>query len=283
MLMASLSMSAASCSGAEGEVPARFLAFSELDGAWLEQEVTGWVAERGRKLCAARAQDEALTIDGSAPAEVAIQFDFKGAHRTRTVLRGPESAELFRYEVAATAEELVRSTWEAPPPPRVGLLVRGELDPLGSGAFGAGGSIGVGLFVLPSVCLELLGGGGVLTSQTLATGGSVSGTVVRGTFSVSWLPVQLGVFRAGPRASVQAGLLTTRVKEDDLPETSGGTPWLAAGGGLTIGLATRHLMLQLFGELGAILLGTTVLSEGVPVHQVRGLLGVVGLQAGWLW
>ncbi|MDP1829923.1 MAG: hypothetical protein Q8L48_42065 [Archangium sp.] len=276
-------MSAASCSGAEGEVPARFVAFGDADSTWLEQEIAGWVAERDRKLCSARAGDEALTIDGSAPLEVAIEFDFKGAHRTRRVLRGSESAELFRYQVAATAEELVRSTWEAPPPPRVGVFARGEVAPLGTGPFAVGGAIGVGLFVLPTLCLELAGGGGALTATTLPTGGTVTGSVVRGTFSASWLPLQAGVFRAGPRASVQAGLLSSSVREEGLTPSTGATPWLAAGGGLTVGVATRHLMLQLFGELGALLIGTTVLSEGVPVHQVRGLLGTVGLQAGWLW
>ncbi|MDP2275085.1 MAG: hypothetical protein Q8K32_30355 [Archangium sp.] len=283
MLVASLSMTAATCSGAEGEVPARFVAFNADDAAWLEKEVSEWVSERGRSLCAARSEDEALTLDGSAQLEAVIEFDFNGAHRTRTVLRGTESAELFRYQVAATAEELVRSTWEAPPPPRFSVLVRGEFTPFGTGTLGAGGSLGVGLFVLPTWCLELMLGGGALLAQTLPTGGTVSGALARGTLSASWLPVQLGIFRAGPRASVQAGVLSTRVNEEALPATTGLTPWLGAGGGLTLGIATRHVMVQLFGEVGALLLGTTVLSEGLPVHQVRGVFGTAGLQAGWLW
>ncbi len=283
MLVASLSMTAATCSGAEGEVPARFVAFNQDDAAWLEKEVSEWVRERGRSLCAARSQDEALTLDGTAQLEAVIEFDFNGAHRTRTVLRGTESAELFRYQVAATAEELVRSTWEAPPPPRFSVLVRGEFTPFGTGTLGSGGSLGVGLFVLPVLCLELMLGGGALLAQTLPTGGTVSGALARGTLSASWLPVQLGIFRAGPRASVQAGVLSTRVNEEALPATTGLTPWLGAGGGLTLGIATRHVMVQVFGEVGAVLLGTTVLSEGLPVHQVRGVFGTAGLQAGWLW
>ncbi len=283
MLVASLSMTAATCSGAEGEVPARFVAFNQDDAAWLEKEVTAWVSERGRTLCAARETDDALTLDGSAQLEAVIEFDFKGAHRTRTVLRGTGSAELFRYQVAATAEELVRSTWEAPPPPRFSVLLRGELNPFSSGTLGAGGSLGVGLFVLPTLCLELMLGGGALTPQTIPTGGTVAGALARGTLSASWLPVQLGLFRAGPRASVQAGVLSTSVNADAVPARTGLTPWLGAGGGLTLGIATRHVMVQLFGEVGALLLGTTVLSEGVPVHQVRGLFGTAGLQAGWLW
>lgn len=283
MLVASLSMTAATCSGAEGEVPARFVAFNQDDTAWLEKEVSQWVSERGRTLCGARAQDDALTLDGSAQLEAVIEFDFQGAHRTRTVLRGTESAELFRYQVAATAEELVRSTWEAPPPPRFGVLVRGEFNAFGTGTLGVGGSLGVGLFLVPTLCLELLLGGGALMAQTLPTGGTVSGVLARGTLSASWLPVQLGIFRAGPRVSIQAGVLSSSVNEEALPATTGVTPWLGAGGGLTLGIATRHVMVQLFGEVGALLLGTTVLSEGLPVHQVRGLFGTAGLQAGWLW
>ncbi len=283
MLVASLSMTAATCSGAEGEVPARFVAFNQDDTAWLEKEVTQWVSERGRTLCAAREKDEALTIDGSAQLEAVIEFDFKGTHRTRTVSRGTESAELFRYQVAATAEELARSTWEAPPPARFSVMVRGEVNPLGSGPLGFGGSVGVGLFVLPTLCLELVLGGGALTAQAIPSGGTVSGWVARGTLSASWLPVQLGLFRAGPRVSVQAGALSSSVNQEPLPATTGLTPWLAAGGGLTLGIATRHVMVQLFGEVDALLLGTTVLSEGLPVHEVRGLFGTAGVQAGWLW
>jgi hypothetical protein len=283
MLVASLSLTAASCTGAEGEVPSRFVAFSEADAAWLEQEMSGWVSARERTLCAARPGDEALSLDASAQLEVTIEFDFKGAHRTRTVLRGSESAELFRYQVAATAEELVRSTWEAPPPPRVGVLVRGEVTPFGSGLLGLGGAAGVAVFVLPSLSLELLAGGGAMTATTLPAGGTVTASLARATLSASWLPIQAGVFRAGPRASFQGGALFTSVREEAAPATNATTAWLSAGGGVTVGLQTRHLMLQVFGEIGATLIGTTVLSEGVPVHQVGGLLGTAGLQAGWLW
>lgn len=279
MVLVALSFASAKCSGAEGEVPAHFVGFSEADGAWLEQELTRWVSQRDRRLCEG---EPGLTIE-LGELEVAIRFDFKDVHQTRTAARSGLLDELFRYQVAATAEELVRSTWEGRPSPRFAILARGEVMPLGAGSFFIGGRLGVGLFVVPSLCLELWGGGSALTEAPLPGGGASSGNVMGGAFSVSWLPLRLGMVRAGPRASVQAGALTVRVTQPDAPSVSGTTPWLALFGGATLGLELRHVALQLVGEVGSTLAGATVQAEGVPVQRVGGLLGTASVQVGLLW
>lgn len=268
-LVVSLSAAAALCTGSEAEVPARFVGWEVADAAWLEQELSGWVAARERALCAG---PKGLTLEAN-ELEVVVRFEFKGQVRARTVSRASESSELFRYQVAATAEELVRSTWEAPPPPRFGVLARGAWGPAGGGSF-FGGGVGLAVFLVPSLGVEVLisgsamGANGVISSASLFTG----------TLSVSWLPVRLGVFRAGPRASVQAGVMNVTVDA-----TRGVTPWVMVGGGATVGLEFRHLVVQLLGEVGAALVGPTVLEEGVPVQRVRGLSGTVGAQVGWSW
>jgi hypothetical protein len=145
---------------------------------------------------------------------------------------------------------------------------------LGEGATLVGGGVGAALFLLPSLSLELVVGGASL----LPSGVITSGAVLDGTLSVSWLPVRLGVFRAGPRASVSGGALFLAV---DMVNST--LPWLSLGGGATVGLEFRHLAIQLFGEVGSVLVGAVVLAEGLPVQRVRGLEGSFGAQVSYQW
>jgi hypothetical protein len=275
--------SSASGAGADEEVPVRLLSWNDEDAAALEQELSGWISEHDRKLCrpGARASDVGLTIERG-ELEAVITFVYETQRRTRTVPRVSE-ASLFRYQVAAAAEELVRSTWEAPPPARFGLLARGHFDFLGGGQWLGGGSLGAGLFVIPTLCVELTADVSGLTALPLPPGGSVSGAHFGGTVSASWLPVRLSLFRAGPRASVSAGALSVRVHEDGSTDATGVTPWLVARGGASLGVETRHVMVLALAEAGWAFTGAAVEVEGVRVQSIRGFVAQVGLQVGWLW
>jgi hypothetical protein len=281
-LVAAVSMAATSvCSGAEAEVPVRFVGWSADDAAWLEAELARWVTERDRTLCSARTSDEALALEGTG-LEARIEFTFKGMRRERSVPKSSD-AGLFRYQVAAAAEELARSTWEAPPPPRFGVLARGELDALVAGQWLAGGGVGVTLFLWPSFSVQLFATFSGLQGAPLATGGTVGGFRVGGGLSLSWLPVRPGVFRAGPRASLQVAALSVTVREPDSVGGTGVTPWVQAGGGVTLGVELRHVTLLAFSELGFVIAGAAVELEGARLQRVRGTAGTFGLQAGWLW
>lgn len=278
LTLVSLLVLNAACAGADTEVPVRVAGFTDADAEWLRTELAGWVSSHDRRVCEG---DRGLTLTLT-ELEVLVTFDFKGRHHERALSRGAESAELFRYQVAATAEELVRATWEAPPAARFGVFARGALTPLAVGPALISGGAGVEFFPLPSVGLELSGDGGALTKTTLPLGGEVSGSVVRGALSLSWLPLRPGVLRAGLRAGGEAGALSLTVSEG-ATSTSGTAPWLAVRGGVTVGLEVKHFAVALHGEVGGALLGGAVLSEGVPVLRVRGLFGAVTLQAGVRW
>lgn len=269
------------CSGDEAEVPVRLVGWSADDAAWLEAELARWVTERDRSLCAARASDQALSLQAT-ELEALIQFTFKGVRRERSVPKTSDSG-LFRYQVAAAAEELARSTWEAPPPPRFGVLARGEFDALFTGPWLSGGGLGVTAFVLPELSVELFATFCGLQGAPLATGGTVGGFRVGGVVTLSWLPLRVGVFRAGSRASLQVAALSVVVRDPEAPEARGVTPWVQAGGGVTVGLELRHFTLLAFSEVGLVFAGAAVELEGARVQQIRGAAGTFGLQAGWLW
>ncbi|MFZ5443558.1 MAG: hypothetical protein ACOZQL_26365 [Myxococcota bacterium] len=276
LTLVSLMLLTATCSGDDAEVPVRVEGFSEDDARWLRAELAAWVEARERRVCDGAG---GLTLQ-LGELEAVISFEFKGQRRERSVSR-TDGAELFRYQVAAAAEELVRSTWEAPPPPRFGLFARGGVAPLGVGPLLAGGGAGAEWFVHPALGLELSADGGALTRTTLPTGGEVSGSVVRGALAVSWVPVRVGVLRAGLRVGGQAGALTLAVKEET--SVSATTPWLGVSGGACVGLEFKRLAVGVVGEVGAVLLGGAVLAEGVPVLRVRGLFGDVSLRVGVRW
>ena len=73
MLMASLSAAAVTCAGSEAEVPVHFVGWAEADAAWLEQELTGWVAAHERRLCAGH-EGQGLSLEAG-ETEVTIHFD----------------------------------------------------------------------------------------------------------------------------------------------------------------------------------------------------------------
>lgn len=269
------------CTGGEAEVPVRFNGWSTDDATWLEGELARWVTERDRTLCSARATDEALALE-STQLEAVIHFTFKGVRRERSVPRSSD-AGLFRYQVAAAAEELARSTWEAPPPPRFGLLARGEFDALLAGQWLAGGGLGATLFLLPSLSLEVFAAFSGLQGAALATGGTVGGFRLGGVLSLSWLPLRLGAFRAGPRASARVAALSVVVREPDAPDARGVAAWVQVGGGVTLGLEWRHFTLLAFSELGFVIAGAAVELEGARIQRIRGTAGTFGLQVGWLW
>lgn len=276
--------SSATGAGADEEVPVRLVRWSDEDATALEQELSAWISEHDRKLCrpASRSSgDVGLTIERN-ELEAVILFVFENQRRTRTVPRASE-AGLFRYQVAAAAEELVRSTWEAPPPARFGVLARGGVSFLGSGQLLGGGSLGAGLFVLPTLCVELTADVAGLRGVPLSTGGNVSGGLFGGTVSASWLPIRLAAFRAGPRASVSLGALSVLVHEEGSTDATGVAPWVVARGGASVGLETRHLMVLAVGEAGWAFSGAAVEVEGVRVQSIRGFVAQVGLQVGWLW
>jgi hypothetical protein len=276
ILVLSMSLTGAACSGNEAEVPVRIAGWDDSDRAWLEQELARWMSQRERTLCDG---SNGLVIE-LADLEARIRFDFKGAQRTRTLPRAGPVDELFRYETAATAEELVRSTWEAPPPPRFTLLARAAVFPTGAGPVWGGGSIGAGVFVLPSLSIELHAGVAGLNSTSFAT---VTGALVSGTVSVSWQPLRASVFRAGPRASAQVGALSLDVTAPDSVSSSGVVPWVWLGGGLSAGLEFKRFSIHLIGEIGSAVAGASVLVEGVPALRLQGLSGMAAVQAGWSW
>lgn len=278
ILVLSMSLTGAACTGNEAEVPTRIVGWDEADRSWLEQELTRWLAQRERVSCEG---DSGLTIQ-LGDLEVQVRYAFKGTVRTRSLPRAGPVTELFRYESAATAEELVRSTWEAPPPPRFAILARAVVWPTSAGPVFGGASLGAALFVLPSVSVELHAGVAGLGSTSFSSTASVTGSVVSGTLSASWLPLRASVFRAGPRASAQLGALSLEVSAPE-SSRSGVTPWVWLGGGLSAGLEFKRFSLLLIGEVGSAIVGGTVLVEGVPTLRLQGLSGQAALQAGWSW
>ena len=73
------------------------------------------------------------------------------------------------------------------------------------------------------------------------------------------------------------------VREPDSVGGTGVTPWVQAGGGVTLGVELRHVTLLAFSELGFVIAGAAVELEGARLQRVRGTAGTFGLQAGWLW
>lgn len=277
--------SASSGAGSDEEVSVRLVRWSEDDSAWLEQELARWISEQDRKLCTPRtssSEDMGLTIESN-ELEAVITFVFQNQRRTRSVPRASESS-LYRYQVAVAAEELVRSTWEAPPPPRFAILGRGDFSFLGGGGqFLGGGSLGAGLFLLPSVCVELMASLAGLGAPTLTSGGTVSGLELSGSLAATWLPIAISVFRAGPRGSFTLGALSVRVREAGSTDANGLAPWLVARGGLAVGIETRKLLALAVLEAGYALSGAAVDVEGVRTQTTRGFVAHAGLQVGWLW
>lgn len=279
ILALSMSLAATACVGGDDEVPTQLVGWSEADAAWLAQELSRWMGERERTRCDGA---PGLTLE-LAELEVRVRFEFKGTTRVRTLPRAGPVDELLRYQSAATAEELVRSTWEAPPPPRFAVLARGAVFPTVVGPVMGGGSIGAAVCALPSLSFELHAGAAVLGATSFAETASVTGSLFSGTASVSWLPLRVGVFRAGPRASAQVGALSLEVRGAEGETASGVVPWVWLGGGVSAGVEFKHLSLLLIGEFGAAVAGGAVLLEGVPTLRLRGPSGMAALQAGWSW
>lgn len=276
--------SASSGAGSDEEVPVRLVRWSEDDSAWLQQELARWISEQDRKLCTpgTSGADAGLTIESN-ELEAVITFVFQNQRRTRSVARASESS-LFRYQVAVAAEELVRSTWEAPPPPRFAILGRGDFSYLGGGGqFLGGGSLGAGLFLLPSLCVELMASLAGLGAPALTTGGTITGLEISGSLAATWLPIAISIFRAGPRASFTLGALSARVSEAGSSDASGVAPWMVARGGLAAGIETRKLLLLAVVEAGYAFSGAAVDVEGVRTQTTRGFVVHAGIHVGWLW
>ena len=190
--------------------------------------------------------------------------------------------ELFRYQVAAATEELLRSTWEQPPPPRFKLFALGIVRPLATGPLLVGGGAGLAFAPAPWLSLEASGGGAAVLPLAVE-GATVRGNLVTATLSASWLPVRVGLLSAGPRLAARAGALGLEVLSADGSRVVATTPWLDLGGGVVVGLSGRRFSVDLVAEVNSALLGAAVLSEGVRVASLRGLMGSFSLEAGWRW
>jgi len=184
------------CAGGDADVPVRFVDVPADDVAWLEDELAAWVRQRDRRLCLAREGDAGLTVGRDDFGATTLDFTFQGQRSSRSVSPGAPSQELFRYQLAAAAEELVRSTWEGPPPPRFAVLARVGAQPLATGPLFLGGAVGAGLYLVPSLRVELLLG----ASAALPTAALDAATVIHASLSVSWLPVEhlRGVLLSSP-------------------------------------------------------------------------------------
>jgi len=272
----------ASGAGADEEVPVRLTGWSADDAAWLEGELAAWVGSRERTLCRpAGGGDAGLTIERG-ELEAVITFVFGAERRTRSVSASSD-ASLFRYQVAAAAEELVRSTWEALPSGRFALLLRGDASVFLGGQWLAGGGAGAGYFLVPSLLVDLTADVAALRGLPLSTGGDVGGLQLGGTLGVSWLPIQASAFRAGPRASFSLGALSVRVQQSGVADTTGLSWWVVARGGAALGFQTRRVLVLALAEAGWAFAGAAVEVEGVRAQSIRGFDAQFGVQAGWLW
>ncbi len=279
ILALALSLADTACTGSHDEVPTALVGWADDDEAWLARELSGWVRERGHTRCDG-APGLRLELGEH---EVLVRFELDGAVRTRTLPRAGPVDELLRYQTAATAEELVRSTWEAPAPPRFAVVARAAVFPTVAGPVLGGGAIGVAVFALPSLAFELHAGAAVLGATPLIDAADVRGALFSGTASLSWLPVRLGVFRAGPRASAQVGALSLEVRVADTATASGVVPWVWLGGGLSAGVEVKRFSVSVIGEFGAAVVGGAVLLEGAPTLRLPGASGMAAVQAGWSW
>lgn len=279
-LVAAVAVMAVECSGGEGEVPLRLNGFSAEDASWLEGELGGWVKERDRSLCAARLSDEGLELTLT-QLEATITFRLKGVIQARSLPRDSELV-LFRYQLAAAAEELARTAWETPPPRRLTVFALGHAQLLTGGHVFIGGGVGASFAFIPSVAVELEALGASLLAPGLESGGGVTGSQFAGALALTWLPLRVGVLRAGPRISSRVGALTVSVAEDGIT-TVATTPWADLTGGAFVGLELGRLSVRVVGEAGFAFAGAAVLSEGVAVQRLRGFTGVFGLQAGGAW
>ncbi len=275
------------CEGSAAEIPILLQGWDEHKASWLTSELGAWFSVRDRSLCSAReGETTRLTITAS-ELDATVRFEDNGGSLTRTIQKSATSistpTDLFRYEVATAAEELVHATWERPSVSAVALAIRADVLRLNNGLIFIGGGVGVRWSMTPSWHAELGIFGAGAPRVMLPAGARLSAAVLQGNLSLAWLPVQLGIVRMGPRASVQAGALRLEVTPVGGTPVTGATPWISFLGGASVGIETRRVVFNLYGEFGSVVVGGRVLADGVPVWSARGLLISLGLQAGIRW
>lgn len=267
------------CTGSEHEVALEVAGFNDDDAQWLREELGAWLRHRDHLLCQGAG---GLTVAKGAEG-ISLRFISGLATRERLLLPVEGDAGLLRYQVAAASEELIRSTWEGPRPPRWQLHAAASSHHLSSGVHAVGGSVGGTLFVSEGLGVELVVGAASWLASPLPAGASLGGGALTVDLGLVWAPLRAGAFSAGVRGGVCGGVLFLTVPTSYPAAARGTAPWLAVSAGPLVAFSWRKFVVALVGELGYAFAGAVVQAEGANAREVQGLEGRLAVRVGIQW
>jgi hypothetical protein len=264
------------CAADARQVPLALQGFSADDERWLVGEFGRWFQTQERDGCLGPG-GLLLVQDGLG---AWVRYVEQGEQFERRVDVDPSDTELFRYQVSAAGEELLRARWEAPPEPRWAMSAGAQVLALTSGPLYVGPTLHASLAVTPATRIEF----GLRFAPLLS--GGISGLtswLANLDVSAAWLPLRPGVFRAGLGAGAEVGLLSLRIEGGLPPLTQATPPWLATHAGLRTGIEWKRLVVSALGEVGFAFFGANALEEGQLVRRLAGLYVQVALRVGFRW
>jgi hypothetical protein len=267
------------CSGRPSEVPVTFVGQWETsERQWLTDELSAWLNVRERQLCEtltpSSVQRLVLTAEGD---NITVTFSVADVQHQRQLSGELEGTELRRYALAATTEELLRSTWAALALKRFTFGAAAGAPVLRGGSIFVGAHVFLEWWPAAPVSMALQLGLHPLLSRTLPPTVQLNGFLPFLKLRAAWLPLTLGPLRIGPVAGVEGGLILLSFTAQEIPQR---TPWwFAASAGLSTSLRLPKLVLSASAELAFAPLGATVQDEGRAVLTLNGIHGNFQLSA----
>lgn len=270
------------CDGSAEEVPVRIEGWSPEDAQWLEDELSRWFSLREHWLCTPREVEPTCITVAAAQSGAAVSAVIHGEARFRHVLDSSGSVELFRYQVAAAVEELARTSW-AVSHERFAVLAHAQFAWMRAGLMWGGGEVGIRFAIQRTMSVEVGLAGMVSPRVSMSTGATLDSALLAGVASWRWLPLRLGIVRAGPRLLVQAGALMLRVEEQGNFRVQGVTPWLSGAVGVCVDVDIHRVTLGVVADVGNAFVGAHIDADSASIQQVRGVYGAVAAHVGFRW
>jgi hypothetical protein len=192
--------------------------------------------------------------------------------RTRAVDSTDEAAELLRYSIAATSEELVRATWAELGPKRFFFSASAVTRALSSTFIGAAVTFGLRIAGRVTLVAELAAA--LALTRRLTGDVPLSASLFVGSLGAWWHPLEVGRLRFGPSASFEMGSVVAGI------DAQQGALWTALTGSLRLAFqVAKFFEVQALAGGGLALSGSQVTNEGRRIAAFTG--GFFSAEAGF--
>ncbi len=267
------------CSGHPEEVPVTFVGQWNVDEQrWLTDEFTSWLKARDRQLCENLTSTSVQRLVLNAEdGNVTVTFSVGDIQNQRQISGSSEASQLRRYTVAATSEELLRSTWAELVTKHFAFGAAAGAHVLRSSTIFVGLQAFVEWWPAEAVSMALQLGLHPLLSKTLPPTVQLNGFLPFAKLRAAWLPLKLGKLRMGPTAGAEAGLVLLNFTGQDIPQRQ--PFWFSASAGLAAAFRLPKLVLSASAELAFAPSGASIQDEGRTFLTLNGFHGSFQLGA----